>query len=73
MPLANLCHLLRGKTGKNLGAKIDIINTLSMSMVKISSQLYIIMAVARVLVPGKIILKFAVLVVFKIRNSKVYR
>ena len=42
-------------------------------MVKISCQLYIIMAVARVPVPAKIILKFAVLVVFKIRNSKVYR
>ena len=55
MPLANLCHLLRGKTGKKLGPQIDIINTLSMSMVKISSQLYIIMAVAGVPVPATII------------------
>ena len=30
---------LGGKTGKKLGAQIDIINTLSMSMVKIFSQL----------------------------------
>ena len=30
---------LGGKTGKKLGVQIDIINTLSMSMVKIFSQL----------------------------------
>ena len=30
---------LGGKTGKKLGGQIDIINTLSMSMVKIFSQL----------------------------------
>ena len=30
---------LGGKTGENLGAQIDIINTLTMSMVKIFSQL----------------------------------
>ena len=30
---------LGGKTGKNLGAQIDIINTLSTSMAKIFSQL----------------------------------
>ena len=30
---------LGDKTGKNLGAQIDIINALSMSMVKIFSQL----------------------------------
>ena len=31
--------LLGGKTGKKLGAQIDIINALSMSMVKVFSQL----------------------------------
>ena len=31
MPLGNLCHS-GGKTGEKLGAQIDIINTLSMSM-----------------------------------------
>ena len=38
MPLGNLCHL-EAKQGKNSGTQIDIINTLSMSMVKIFSQL----------------------------------
>ena len=37
MPPGNLCHLEAKR--KKLGAKIDIINTLSMSMVKIFSQL----------------------------------
>ena len=41
MPLGKFVPL-GGKTGKKLGAQIDIINTLSMSMVKIFSQLLLI-------------------------------
>ena len=38
MPLGKFVPL-GGKTGKRLGTQIDIINTLSMSMAKIFSQL----------------------------------
>ena len=41
MPLGNLCHFTwsQNREKNKLGAQIDIINTLSMAMVKIFSQL----------------------------------